>query len=115
MATLDPYIEPAPEGALHELIRIRRQAGIRVEEKKHIALGLARTCVHLRRAAARRDHDSVAEPGSELARCVFAPAVDEDHFVAPGAQRRERFQGSADARRFVQRRDDDRESFSDQS
>jgi hypothetical protein len=115
MATLDLHIEPAPEGALHKLIRIRWQAGIRVEEKEYVALGLARASVHLRRAAARRNHDSVAESGSELARRVFAAAVDEDHLMAAAAQRRERLQRRADARRLVQRRDDDRESFSDQS
>jgi hypothetical protein len=35
--------------------------------------------------------------------------------VATAAQRRERLEGGADAGRLVQRRDDDRESFSDQS
>ena len=115
MTTLDLHVEPAPEGTLHESIRIRRQAGIRVEEKKHIAPGLSRALVHLRGTAARRNHDSVAQSGSELARRVFAAAVDEDHLMAAAAQRRERLQRRADARRLVQRRDDDRESFSDQS
>jgi len=86
-----------------------------MKKQKHIALGPSRALVHLRGAAARRNHDAVAQSGSELARRVLATAVDEDHFVAPAAQRRERLQRRADAGRLVQRRDDDRESFSDQS
>jgi hypothetical protein len=50
-----------------------------------------------------------------MRRAVFAATVGDDHLVAANAQRRERLERGANARRLVQRRDDDRESFSDQS
>lgn len=115
MTPLDLHVEPAPKETLHEFIGIGRQAGVCMQENKHIPPGLSRAGVHLRGAAARRDHDPVAESGGELARRVFAAAVDDDHLVAAPAKRRERLQRGADAGRLVQRRDDDRESFSDQS
>ena len=115
MTPLDLHIEPAPKKPLHEFIGIGRQAGVRVQENQHIPPGLSRARVHLRGAAARRDHDSVAKAGGELRGAIIAAAVDDEHFVAAPAQRRERSQRIADTRRLVQRRDDDRKSFSDQS
>jgi hypothetical protein len=86
-----------------------------VQENEGVSPRLARAGVHLRGAAARRDDDPVAERRGEMRRAVFAATVGDDHLVAANAQRRERLERGANARRLVQRRDDDRESFSDQS
>jgi len=100
---------------MNEIFNLKRKTRIRMQEDEDFSPRLARPGIHLRGAAARRDHDPVAESGGELARRVFAAAVDDDHLVAAPAKRRERLQRGADAGRLVQRRDDDRESFSDQS
>ena len=119
MTPLDPNVEPSPnmifQCVTNEIFNLKRKTRISVQENKHIPPGLSRAGVHLRGAAARRDRDPVAKSGGELARRILAAAVDDDHLVAALAKRRERFQGGADTGGLVQRRDDDRESFSDQS
>ena len=119
MTPFDLHVEPSPnmifQCLTNKIFHLKRKTRIRVQENKHVPAGLPRAGVHLRGAAARRDHDPVAESGGELARRILAAAVDDDHLVATLAKRRERLQGGADAGGLVQRRDDDRESFSDQS
>ena len=99
----------------NRIFNLKRKTRIRMQEDKDLAPRLARAGVHLRGTAARRDDDPVAESRGKLRRAVFAAAVGDDHLVAARAQRRERLERGADAGGFVQRRDDDRESFSDQS
>ena len=99
----------------NEIFNLKRKMRIRMQEDEDFSPRLARADVHLRGAAARRGDDPVAESGGELTRRVFAAAVDDDHLVAAPAKRRERLERGADSGRLVQRRDDDRESFSDQS
>lgn len=91
------------------------KASVGMQEKQDVSPRLTRPGVHLRCAAARRDDYPVAERRGEAYGAVVAAAVGDDHLVAARAQRRERLERGADARRLVQRRDDDRESFSDQS
>jgi len=59
--------------------------------------------------------DAVGQRSGDGRGAVLAAAVDHDDFVTSGAQRRERFQAARDARRLVQRRDNDGESFRFQS
>ena len=113
MTSLDADIEASPDVALDG--EILREPGIGMQKQQHVSGRLAGPGVHLHGAAARGDDDAVAEAGGELARGILAAAVDDDHFMTATAQRRERLQRGADARRLVQRRDDDRESFSAQS
>jgi len=94
---------------------IFRKAGVGMEEEQDVPPRLPGAGIHLRGATARRDHHPVAESRCEPGSAVLAAAVDDDHLVAARAQRRERLERGADARRLVQRRDDDRESFRDQS
>jgi hypothetical protein len=96
-------------------IGVRRQSCIGVQENERRALRSLRARVHLHGAAALASQHAVAERPREVGRAVAAAAVDEDHFVAARAQRRQRLERGADPRRLVQRRDDDGESFSAQS
>jgi hypothetical protein len=86
-----------------------------VQEKKPLALRLARPRVHLDRPAARRSDQPIAKRARRFDGPVRAAAVEHGHLVAARAQRRERLERAADPGRLVQRRDDDGESFSDQS
>ena len=92
-----------------------RQARVGVQEQQHIARCRARAGIHLRRAPARRDHDAVAKPRRELGRAIAAAAIHDNDFMPARAQRCERLERGTDAARLVQRGDDDRKSFSDQS
>jgi hypothetical protein len=95
--------------------KIFRKASIGMQEHQHVTLRLACAGVHLQRAAARRGQHAIAKTLGERRRPVVAAAVDDDDLVPALAERRERLQRGADAGGLVQRRDDDRKSFSDQS
>ena len=86
-----------------------------MQEQEHVARCRARSRIHLQRPSARRFDDSVTEPGRHLGRAIAAAAIHENDFMAARAQRRERLERGTDAARLVQRGDDDRKSFSDQS
>jgi len=115
MAPVDLNVEPSPDMIPHGTFGTGRQSGIGMQKNQNVAPRLARACVHLHGPPARREDDTVAEPSGKLARLILAAAVGDDHFVAARTQWRKRFERGADTRRLVQRRDDDRESFRDQS
>lgn len=115
MTTLDLHVESSPNMTLNELVGVRRQAGIRMQEEQHAAVCDARAGVHLRRAAARRGQHAIAKTLGQRGGAIVASAIDEDDFVAAPSERRERLERGTDAGGFVQRRDDDRKSFSAQS
>ena len=75
-----------------------------MEEYQNVAARLARTRVHLGRATARGDYQAIAKRAREIRRAVVAAAVHHDDLRA---QRRERLERGADARRLVQHRHHD--------
>ena len=117
MPAFNPDIEPAPLAAArsqsvrHKPRRIRRQPGIGVQEKKHLAERRLGTRVHLARPTARCREHPVGERRGPLRRAVAAAAVDDDDLVALSAKRLQRFERRADAGRFVEGRDDDGQSI----
>jgi hypothetical protein len=100
---------------LNKRIGARRQPRIGVQEKKRIAARHGGADVHLRRAAFLASQKPVTHRSGQFRGAVRAAAVDDDHLVAAAAQRCERLQRLPDARRLVQRGDDDRKSLSAQS
>jgi len=99
------------ERSKNQFVGAWRQPRIRVQEKQRVPCRRVRAGVHLRPATTLGMKNSFRETQSDLNGVVTAAAIDDDHFVAARAQRRERLERGADAGGLVQRREDDRESL----
>jgi hypothetical protein len=113
MAPGDAQVETAPTAvqkcARDQAIRIIGQRGIGVEEQENVTAAERHPGIH-RCAAVVRTRDHAIGQGARQRRSAIAAAtIDDNHFGAAGAQRRQCLQCSGDDRRLVERRNDDRQ------
>ena len=111
MTPANPDVEatadrPPFDRAAHRGPEARRQPGVGVKEKEHVARGLRSPCIHLHGPTwCRLDHPGAAR--GDLASRVTASAVDDDDLVDLGIPGR--LEAIRDAGRLVERRDDHRD------
>jgi hypothetical protein len=79
-----------------------------MQEQQHVADGVRRARIHLQRAPGRRGQHPVGQRRGGGDRAVAAAAVGENQLDAALAQPLQRAEKRQDARRFVQRRNDNR-------
>src|SRR5450759_3994934 len=82
-----------------------------MQEQEHIACSGARAGIHLAGSAGARRKHPVGKALGQIGRAVARSAVDYDHFMAATAQFAQGFERGDNAFGFVERGDDDRQSF----
>ena len=113
----DRNIETPPgratlHGRLNRSISGRRQPGIRVQEKQHLATAGAGTGIHLQSAAARGDEQLIDLRRVNYAKAAIGAAAIHHHQLGAGrAQGLERGDLCRKAGHLVQYRQDDRQTW----